>query len=98
MLHEISQETHALLREKRIAHCKGFVNDENICIDMCDYRKSQAHHHPARIRLDRLVDKFANLSEVEDVVEPGVSLLAQEPQHGRVHVNVFAPGELRIEA
>ena len=46
-LHEAAQKTHALLREKGIAHGQRFVDHQHVGIHMRDHGEGQPHQHAA---------------------------------------------------
>ena len=48
---------------------EGFVDDEDVGIDVGDDRERESDYHPARIGLDRLIDEVADIGEGGDVVE-----------------------------
>ena len=60
--------------------------------------KGQTDIHPAGIALYGSVDKFFGFREGDDLVELVVDLRLPHAQYCSVQVNVFATGELRMEA
>ena len=95
---ELVNFAQAALAEVDIAHGESFVHQKNFGIDVDRDREGQANHHAARIRLDRLVDEVADLSEFSDVREFAVHLLGGESKNRRVQIDVIAAREFGIEA
>src|SRR5260221_12987760 len=57
---------HAALPEVHIAHSEGFIDQQNVRIDVNGNREGKPDGHAARIRLNRLVDEFADFGKVND--------------------------------
>ena len=58
---------HAALAEVDVADRQRFVHQQDLGIDVDRHGERQAHHHAARIGLDRLIDEVADFGEVLDV-------------------------------
>ena len=61
------------------------------------HRERQPDVHPARVPLHGRVDKLLDLGKSHDLVELRVDLALFHPEDRAVHVDVFAPGEFRVE-
>ncbi len=57
---------HAALPEIDVAHRERFVDEEDFRVHMDGHGEGQAHDHAARVRLDRMVDKLADLGKFLD--------------------------------
>ena len=88
----------AFLLEINIPYREHFVNDQDLRLQMSGYRKRQAHVHPARIPLHRRVEKLLHLGEGDDLVEAVGDFGAFHAEDGAVEEDVFAAGELGVEA
>ncbi len=64
---------------------------------MGDDGKGQTNHHPAGIHFDGLIDKITDIRESENIIEPGICFVSLQTQNRRVHIDIFATGEFRIE-
>jgi hypothetical protein len=53
-------------------------------------REAQAHVHAGRVCLDRGIDKFLELGEIDDLVEAVLDLALAEAEHDAVDEDVFA--------
>jgi hypothetical protein len=60
--------------------------------------EGEADVHPRRVGLDGLAYEVADLGEPLDLFEPAVGRAPREAHQRGVHVDVFEPGELRVEA
>lgn len=97
VLHELTQKAHALLREEGVAHRQGLVDHENIGVNMRDHGKGQPHQHAAGVGFDRLVDELADVGEGLDIGKAMRGLRPRQTQDTCIEVDVFSPGELRVE-
>ena len=60
--------------------------------------EGEADLHAARIALDRRVQEFVDAGEIDDGIELAVDLAPRHAQNGAVEIDVFAAGELGVEA
>ena len=60
--------------------------------------KPEAGEHARGVVADGGVHEAADVGEGGDVVELGVGLVLAHPEHGGVHVDVLAAGQLVVEA
>ena len=88
----------ALELEAGVADGEGFVDDEDIGVDMRADGEREADGHAAGVGADGLVDEFADAGVVDDGFELGVDFGFAEAEDGRVEVDVFAAGKIGIEA
>jgi len=87
-----------LASKRAVANRQRFIDHQNIGLHAGGYGKSQAHEHAAGIRLHRLADKVADVGKSQNAVQPLIDLGPAQPQNGGIHVNVFQPGEVGVEA
>jgi len=80
-----------------IANGERLVHDQNVRVDDSLHGERQPQHHAAGVRLDRLVNEFADLGERLDLGKLVPNLLARESKHGAVHLHVLAAGKFHIE-
>ena len=60
--------------------------------------KGQSHVHAARIVLDRSIDEFVDLRELDDLVELAINFATTHPEDRAVEIDVLTAGKLWIEA
>src|SRR6185295_17883865 len=94
---EAFEPVHALFLEIAVAHRERLVDDQDVGLDLRRDREAQAHRHAGRVDLDRLVDKVAELAELEDRRGLLADLLFREAEHRGVEHDVLPAGELRME-
>jgi hypothetical protein len=98
VLHEGTEESHALLHEERVADTQCLVDDQNVSFHVRDHGEGQPHEHAAGVCLHRLVDELADIGEFDNGVVLAAQLLVRKSQQGTVEEHVLAAGEIRIEA
>ncbi len=98
LLLERADLVHALALERLIADGENFVNEEHLGVDVHGNRERETHVHAGRIELHLGVDELADPRELDDVVEGGIRLLARQAEDGGVQVDVFAAGQVFVEA
>ena len=81
---EILEFLEALRLKEDIAHRKGLVHDQNFRINVDRHREGQAHEHTAGVGFHGLMDKLADIREFQDILQPGVHLLAGKADHHAV--------------
>ena len=89
---------HAFGLEQGVADGEGFVDDEDVGVDVDDDGKGQADVHAAGVGFDGLVDKRADVGKGDDVVEAFGDFALAQAQDGGVDGDVFTPGEFGVEA
>ena len=94
---ELLNPPHAALLKKHVADRQCFVDDENIRFHMDSHRKGQADEHAARVNLHGPVYKVADLRKSFDVGNSLACLSIGEAENRSIEIDVFPPGELRIE-
>ena len=60
--------------------------------------KSEPNLHPARVALDRRVEKAFDTGELDDLVEPADDLCPAHPEDRPVEEDILATRQLRMEA
>ena len=88
----------ALLPEEDVAHRERLVDQQHVGVEARRDGEGQADEHPARVRLDGLVDELPDVREGDDLVEAALDLAARHPQDGAVEEDVLAPRAVRVEA
>src|SRR5262249_55946572 len=81
-----------------ITHGQCLIDHQNVGIDGYGDGKGQPHVHSARIGFHGLLDEFADVGEVSDVIEAGMYFGSRHAEDDAVHVDVLPAGELRVEA
>ena len=84
--------------EDHVPDRQRFVHQQDVGVGMNGHGERQAHEHPARVSLDRLINEVADLGEVKDFIQPGLHLRTREAHDGAVHEDVFTAREFGIEA
>lgn len=88
----------AFLLESNIANCQRLINNKNFWINSNLYRECKADHHAAGIGLDRLIDKFADVGKIYDLLKFIIRFFFRQSQDRRIHIDVFAPGKFWVES
>ena len=94
---KIADMRHAFLYKERVADRERLVGDHDVGVDMGDDRKSEASHHAARIDLDWLVDKVADLREVDYRLKAPIDFFTCQPKDRSFQIDVFAASEFSIQ-
>ena len=84
--------------EGKIADRENLVHEEDFGVRGDGNREPEPHEHPRRVELDRGIDEFLDLGEIEDGVEALVDLLVRHSEDDSIDIDVLATGELRVEA
>ena len=66
---ELTELVEALVREAFVADGEHFVHQQDLRIDVDRHGEAEPHVHPRRVGLDRRVDEFLHLGELDDLVE-----------------------------
>ena len=85
------------LLKKGIADREGFIDDQNIRLDLHLHGERQAHEHAAGIAFDRLIDELIDVGEGRDRLEPVVDFFPGQAEQRAVQIDVFPSGEFGIE-
>ena len=88
----------ALALEGDVADGEHFVDEQDVCVEMCGNREREPHVHAAGVALHRCVDELLDLGEGDDLVELARDLGAAHAEDRPVEVDVLAPAQLRMEA
>ena len=81
-----------------VAHGEHFVHHENFGFQVCRDGEPEADGHAAAVALHGSVQVAFAAAEVHYLVELAGNLGAAHAHDGTVHVDVFAPGHLRVES
>ncbi len=65
---------------------------------MSSHSKSQSHVHAAGIVLHRGVNELLDLGKVDYLIKLLFNLRLLHAQYGAVQIDVFSPGQFRVEA
>src|ERR1051325_1278038 len=84
--------------ELRVADGEHFVHDENLRFQVRGDGEGQAHIHAGGVTLDRCVEELLDLGERDDLVEFSPDLGTCHAEDGAVEENIFAAGQLGVEA
>ena len=76
-----ADESHAFLREHRVAYRQRFVDNQDVGVDVRDHSKGKSHVHAAGIRLNRLLHELPNVRKFGDRVKSLVDFFVAQPQH-----------------
>ena len=74
---ELADATDALRLEHLVADGEHLVDEQHVGIEVDRHGETEAHVHPRRVVLHRLVDELGEVGEGDDVVEDPVDLLAR---------------------
>ena len=94
----LPEAVEALRLEAHVAHGQHFVQQEHVGIQRRRHGETQPHRHAGTVVLHRRLHEIADFREVDDLVDLGVGFALGEPQHRRIHVDVFPAGQDGIEA
>src|SRR6185295_9746835 len=86
-----------LLLKRRITNRQHFIHDQDLRLEMRGHREREPHVHARREMLHRSVDKFFNLSEVDDLIKLPPDLFMTYPEYRAVEINVFSRRQLRMK-
>src|SRR2546430_746911 len=89
---------HAPVLEDCVTNSEGLINDQYLRGGTNRHRECEANVHPARICFDWLMDERTYLSKAFDFGQQRFCFTARKPHQGRIHEDVFNPGELTIES
>lgn len=90
--------SHAALAEVDVTDGEGFVDEEDLGIDMDGHGEGEADGHAAGVGFDGLVDEVSDFGEGFNFGVAGVDLGGAEAEDGGVEIDVFATGEFGVEA
>lgn len=97
-VHDLADALKTFLREEHVAHAERFVDDEDVGLHAHRHGEGEAHHHAGGVRFDGLLDEVTDVGEGGDLVETLRHLGVREAVNGAVKKDVFAAGELGVEA
>ena len=97
-MHDLADALKTFLGEEHVAHAEGFVDDEDVRLHAHGHREGEAHHHAGGISFDGLLDEITDVGEGGDLVETLGHLGVREAVNSPVQKNIFAAGELGVEA
>ena len=95
---ELAELVEALVREALVADREHFVDEQDIGIDVNRHGKPEPHVHAGRVRLDRRVDEFLQLGELDDLVEPPGDFALGQAEHDAVDEDVLAARDFRMKS
>ena len=95
---DIAHLAEALLLERGVADGQHLVDDQDLRLQMRGHGEREAHVHAARIALHRRIEELLDLGERDDLVELRGDLGLRHAEDGAVEKDVFAAGQLRVEA
>ncbi|MCY1295479.1 hypothetical protein D9M70_448230 [compost metagenome] len=82
----------------RVTDGKRLVHHQELRVHMHCHRKGQTDEHAARICLDGLIDKIANLGECLDLRKYRIDFCARQAENRRIQIDILTSAELEIEA
>ena len=82
----------------RVTHRQGLVDDEDVRVDVYADGEREPEGHAARVGMDGLVDELLDAGIGDDGVKLCGDLGGGEAEDGGVEVDVFAAGEVGVEA
>src|SRR6185437_13982430 len=81
-----------------VAHAEDLIHDQNFGIHVRRNGKAKARIHSGRIPFHRRIKKLFQLGEGHNLVKLLRDLGALHPKNGAVEINIFAPGQIRMES
>ena len=87
---EFRELVEAFVREALVADREDLVDQQDVGVHVDRHREAQAHVHAGRVRLDRGIDEFPQLGEIDDLIEAFLDLALAEAEHDAVDEDVFA--------
>ena len=81
-----------------VAHREHFVDKEDVGVGVDRDGKTKADEHPARIRLDRIVDELFDAREFDDPVKHPRDARGRHAEDATVEVDVLASGQQGMES
>src|SRR4030095_9305786 len=87
----------ALVLEIGISDGQRLVHDQDVRTNRGGHAECEAHLHSARVRANGLIDVIADLGERFDRTHQRRKALCGYPQDVSCHVDILAPGELRVK-
>src|SRR6185437_15388954 len=88
----------ALLLKSSVADGEDFVDEEDFGFEMRGDGEGEAHAHAAAVMLEGRVDETLDFGKGDDLVEFADDLGFAHAENGAAEEDVFAAGELRMEA
>ena len=98
LLDDVFHPLEALALECQITHGQHFIHNQYFGLDAGRHGKCKLDLHARTVALDRGIDEFRHLGEVDDLVELLVDFLARHAEDGAIEIDVFPPGEVGHEA
>src|SRR4030095_5498185 len=93
-----TDEAHAPLYKYSISHSQGLVYNQNFCINVGDDQKGNPDIHAGGVDLNRLFNELADIRERGNLVKACINLFFTQTQNSGIHIDVFTPGKLWVEA
>src|SRR5262245_12765201 len=81
-----------------VAHCKHFIDDQNLRLQMRRNRKGEAHVRALAVLPYRRIRALFNFGEGHDFVEFLSDFALLHPEDGAIEEDVLAPREFRVKA
>ena len=98
LLFKVFQRLEAFLLEGDIAHSQGFIDEQDIRVNLGRDGKTQSDIHTSRIGLYRGVDKITNIRKGDDGIHLLVDLFSGQAQDGAIEVDVLPTGQFLLKA
>ena len=91
------QFANAAIGEDGVAHSQSFVDDEDFRFDVDSSGEGKANIHATGIFFDGAIHEVPDFSKSGDGGKNGVDFAALDSHDFTVQVNIFTPGEFRVE-
>ena len=81
-----------------VADRKDFIHHQNVGLHVDGDTESQTHIHSTRVMLDRVINKFPQPTEINNVLRGIVNFLATQAKNGSIETNILYAGHVRVKA
>src|ERR1700723_822074 len=98
LLRHILHLPEAFFLKLRIPDRKHLIHDKDLRLEVGGHGESEANIHPRTVAFNRGIEKFLDLGEGYDFIEPPFDLLLSHPEDRTVKKDVLPTCQLRMEA
>jgi hypothetical protein len=95
---QVAEAIAGLFQERGIDGTDALVQQQDLWVDTGDHTERESHPHAGRVGAQRQGEVVTEFGEFDDVVDPGLHLLAAHAEEQPADDDVLVSGDLRIHA